>query len=102
MIHVIAAIALRAGQRAAFLKAFKELLPEVRAEPGCLEYSPAIDAVTNVSMQLQAGDDTVIVVEKWASVTALVEHLQAPHVTAFLARHQNLIARVSLQVLEPA
>ena len=44
MIHVIATIDLVEGQRAAFLKEFHALVPLVRAEAGCLEYGPAIDA----------------------------------------------------------
>jgi quinol monooxygenase YgiN len=38
MIHVIATIELVEGQRAAFLKEFQALVPQVRAEVGCLEY----------------------------------------------------------------
>ena len=51
MIHVIATIELHPGRRDAFLAEFRRLVPLVRAEPGCLEYTPTIDLPTNLSGQ---------------------------------------------------
>ena len=44
MIHVLAYITAKPGQREALLKEFRTLLPAVRAEQGCIEYGPAVDA----------------------------------------------------------
>ena len=41
------------------------------AEEGCLEYGAAIDEPTSLGVQELAGDDAVVVVEKWESVAAL-------------------------------
>ena len=49
MIHVIATIETAPGRREAFLAAFQELVPDVRAEKGCLEYGPAVDLATQRS-----------------------------------------------------
>src|SRR5205823_7557603 len=71
VIHVIATIQVNLGTREAFLKEFLRLTPLVRAETGCLEYGATIDQPTTSAIQELAGEDAVVVVEKWASVDAL-------------------------------
>ena len=44
MIHVIAVLTAKPGQRAAVLDAFRANVPAVLAEAGCLEYAPVVDA----------------------------------------------------------
>ena len=44
MIHVLAVITAKPGQREAILKEFRANMPAVHAEDGCIEYGPAIDA----------------------------------------------------------
>ena len=51
MIHVIATIEIAPGMRDDFLAAFAELVPDVRAEQGCIEYGPAIDLATSIGDQ---------------------------------------------------
>lgn len=101
MIHVIATIQLNPGTRAAFLEEFYKLVPLVRAEAGCLEYGPTIDEPTNLRVQELAGEDAVVVIEKWESVTALEEHTQAPHMNAYRERVTNFVRGVQLLVLRP-
>ena len=43
MIHVIAIITAKPGNRDAILEAFRANMPAVHAEAGCIEYGPAID-----------------------------------------------------------
>src|SRR5690349_20109795 len=43
MIHVIAIITAKPGQRAAVLELFRANVPAVHAEAGCIEYGAAID-----------------------------------------------------------
>jgi quinol monooxygenase YgiN len=43
MIHIIAVLTAKIGHRASLLAAFQSIVPEVRAEPGCIEYQPVID-----------------------------------------------------------
>ena len=51
MIHVIATIETAPGMRDDFLAAFAELVPDVRAEQGCIEYGPAVDLATSIGDQ---------------------------------------------------
>ena len=44
MIHVLAIITAKPGQREAILREFRANIPAVHAEKGCIEYGPAIDA----------------------------------------------------------
>ena len=48
MIHVLATIEIAPGRREDFLSAFDEVVPDVRAEAGCIEYGPAVDIATPV------------------------------------------------------
>ncbi len=101
MIHVIATIHLAPGTRASFLGEFGKLVPLVRAEPGCLEYGAAVDEPTGLAVQALAGEDAVIVVEKWESVDALNAHLKAPHMADYRVRVKEYVQSVSLKVLRP-
>ncbi len=100
MIHVIAEITVREGQRDAFVKAFTELVPEVLKEEGCLEYGPTLDVALNVSEAPRA--DVVTIVEKWESVLALETHLVAPHMVQFRQASQHMTDGVRIRVLQPA
>jgi quinol monooxygenase YgiN len=101
MIHVIATIELVEGQRAAFLKEFQALVPQVRAEVGCLEYGPTIDVASGMTAQGSPRDNVVTVVEKWSDLAALQAHSVAPHMEAYRPRVKHLVRSTKLQVLEP-
>ena len=102
MIHVIAVITAKPGQREAILQAIRANLPAVRAENGCMEYGPAIDADGIGSFQAKAGPDTVFVIEKWADAEALKAHAAAPHMAAYAAKVKDLVASRVIHVLSPA
>ena len=102
MIHVIATIEVQPGRREEFLSEFRRLVPTVHAEEGCLEYGPAVDARTSIAAQPTVRDNVVVVVEKWAGLAALEKHLVAPHMQDYRARVKPLVAKVALQILEPA
>lgn len=102
MIHVVATVRVDPARRDEFLRAFAELAPLVRAEEGCLEYGATIDEPTVLPSQELAGDDAVVVVEKWASTAALELHLAAPHMLRFREEAGEMIRGVSLRVLRPA
>ena len=101
MIHVIATIQLAPGTRPAFLEEFGKLTPFVRAESGCIEYGATVDEPTGLPAQDLAGDDAVIVVEKWEGVDALNAHMQAPHMADYRTRVRDYVRSVSLLVLRP-
>lgn len=102
MIHVIATIQLNPGTREAFLEVFRGLTPLVRAEDGCIEYGATIDEPTDIATQDLAGEDAVVVVEKWASVAALKAHSAAPHMADYRVRVKDYVRGVRLRVLRPA
>lgn len=102
MIHVLATITTKPGQREALLKEFHRIMPMVHAEAGCVEYGPAIDVASGLSMQSALRDNVVVVIEKWESLAALKAHTQAPHMTEYRVRVRDHVESVTLQILEPA
>jgi quinol monooxygenase YgiN len=74
----------------------------VRAEDGCIEYGPAIDAEGLGSFQTKFGPDTFVVIEKWRDNDALKAHAGAPHMAAYAAKVKEMIASRVIHVLSPA
>lgn len=101
MIHVIAIITAKPGQRDKILEAARANLAAVRAEKGCIEYGPAIDAM-GFGFQTDIGPDAFMVIEKWANADALNAHAVAPHMKAYGAKIKDLIAKRAIHVLESA
>jgi quinol monooxygenase YgiN len=101
MIHVIAIVTTKPGQRDSVLQAFRANIPAVRAEQGCIEYAPSIDSVPALKFQTDFGPDTFVVIEKWESIEALEAHSTAPHMAAYAAKTRDLIATRQIHVLSP-
>lgn len=102
MICVIATIETAAGLRDDLLDVFRELVPKVRAEPGCIEYTPMIDTPSGLNAQGALRVNVVAVVEKWESLAALTAHLATPHMAEFRRQTEHLRLSMRLQVLQPA
>src|SRR5262245_2875421 len=102
MIVVIATIEVNEGQRDALLAEFHKVVPLVRAEAGCREYFPTVDAATELGVPTALRPNVVTVVEKWDSLDALRAHLGAAHMAEYRARVKDLVKGVRLQVLQPA
>ena len=102
MIHVVAIITAKPGQREAILRAFHDNMPAVHAEKGCIEYGPAVDAEGMGGFQTKFGADTFVVIEKWESVETLKAHAASPHMAAYAARTKEMIASRVIHVLSPA
>ena len=101
MIHVVAIITAKPGQREQILAAFRANMPAVRAENGCIEYGPAVDAEGAGGMQAKFGADTFVVIEKWESREALRAHAASPHMAAYAAKTREMIASRVIHVLSP-
>ena len=71
MIYVLATIEIADGKRDEFVKHFRENIPNVLNEEGCIEYGAAVDADGVGAIQTPFGEDTFVVVEKWESLAAL-------------------------------
>ena len=102
MIHVIAVITAKPGQREAILQHFRANVPAVRAEQGCIEYAAAVDADPALAMQTKYGPDTFVAVEKWESMDALKAHAAAPHMAAYAGKVKDMIASRVIHILAPA
>jgi quinol monooxygenase YgiN len=102
MIHVVAVITAKPGQRENVLKEFRANMPAVHAEDGCIEYGPTVDADGFGSFQTKFGADTFIVIEKWRDAQALKAHAAAPHMAAYAAKVKDLLANRVVHILTPA
>lgn len=101
-VHVVAVITARPGLRGRVLEAFRANVPAVRAEDGCIEYVATVDAEGVGPLQTRYGEDSFVVVEKWASLDALKAHAAAPHMKAYAAKTKEMIAERAIHVLSPA
>jgi quinol monooxygenase YgiN len=101
MIFVIATIEVKPGKREAFLAEFNKNVPNVRAENGCLEYGPTVDAKTDIKAQIPLRENVVTIVEKWESLQALHAHLVAPHMATYRERVKDYVVGATLQILDP-
>ena len=102
MIHVVAVITAKPGQRDALLKAFNANVPAVRAEQGCIEYGAGVDLANGPAIQAPLGPDVFAVIEKWESLDALKAHGVAPHMAAYSARTKDMVASRAIHILSPA
>jgi quinol monooxygenase YgiN len=102
MIFVVATIELAEGKRNDFLKRVHQLVPQVRAEKGCMEYGPAIDVSTGIKAQLPLRENVVVMMEKWEDLKSLEAHLTAPHMLKYREDVKSMVAGTKLQVLQPA
>jgi quinol monooxygenase YgiN len=102
MIHVIAIITAKPGNRDAILAAFRANMPAVHAEAGCIEYGPAIDTADAGRIQTPFGSETFVVLEKWESMDHLKAHGASPHMAAYAAKTKDMIASRVIHVLSPA
>ena len=59
------------------------VVPQVRAENGCMMYTLLADAKTDWDRPERFGERTMWMVEKWANIDALKAHLEAPHMKEF-------------------
>ena len=102
LVQVIAVITTKPGKRADVLAAFRENMPAVHAEDGCIEYAPAIDADGVGSFQAELGPDTFMVIEKWESLDHLKAHAAAPHMAAYASKVKDMLESRVIHVLSPA
>jgi quinol monooxygenase YgiN len=99
MLHVVAIVTAKPGQRGALLAEFKKLLPLVRDEPGCIEYSATIDADGS---SMGFGPDVFVVIEKWQDKAKLDAHSASVHMTRYATEAGHLIQSVKAYYLSEA
>ena len=100
-VHVLAVITAKPGKREEILTAFRANVPAVHAEDGCIDYGATVDAEGVGSFQTPYGPDTFVVIEKWASLDALMAHAASPHMKAYGAKTKDLIDSRVIHVMSP-
>ena len=101
MIHVIATVELVEGKRDEYLHEFKKVIPDVRAEVGCLEYGPASDVVTDIPVQEAVKQNAVTIIERWTDVQALKAHLKTNHMRVYREATKSVVKNLTVRILEP-
>jgi quinol monooxygenase YgiN len=99
MISVVTTVNIKENGKSKFLEKFKEALPKVRQEHGCIEYFAAIDIDTKIPIQ-ELNEKVIMILEKWADVKSLHDHLSAPHIQVFLKEVHDLVENISIKVLQ--
>jgi quinol monooxygenase YgiN len=102
MIHVIATITAKPGQRAAVLALFHKNRPAVLAEKGCVSYEAAIDAPGAGNIQTPLGNDTFVVLARWDDAAALKAHAASAHMAEYWRQSAPLTASQVINVLQGA
>jgi quinol monooxygenase YgiN len=101
MIRVVVFVTAKPGHREELLTALRANLPAVRAEQGCIEYGPVVDAEGYGPPASPIGADSIVILESWESAEALRAHMVAPHMAAYAAKTRPLIATRTIHVLTP-
>lgn len=102
MVHVLAVITVKPGMREQVLDLFRANVPAVKQEDGCIEYGATIDAEGVGKFQTKYGDDTFVVVEKWANLDALMAHAASPHMAAYGAKTKDMLDSRVIHVMSSA
>jgi quinol monooxygenase YgiN len=100
MIYVIATIELKEGCKDDFLGILGRNVPNVKAEKGCVNYEPTVDADSGIPIQEAIRPDVVTIMEAWESLDDLHQHIKAPHMATYRKEVKDLVKEVSLQVLK--
>jgi len=102
MIHVLAMVTAKPGMRERILEAYRANVAAVRAEAGCLAYEAMVDVRDSAGGFARFGEDSFVVVERWASMQALQAHAVAPHMKAYAGQVRDFTASRAIHVLEAA
>jgi quinol monooxygenase YgiN len=101
MIYVVASIRVKEGRLQDFLEVFKSIMPEVRAEKGCIQYFPTVDI--NADLQKQILDENVVtLIENWESLDALHDHLATSHMATYREKVKDIVEKTTIKVLQEA
>ena len=98
-VHVVAVITAKPGLRGSVLEAFKANVRRCAPKTAASNTSRPVDADGVGPLQTRYGDDSFVVVEKWASLDALKAHAVAPHMKAYAAKTKDMITERAIHVL---
>lgn len=100
MIHVIATITAKPGERSTVLTHFAANRPAVLAEEGCVSYEAVIDVPDVGPIQTPLGDDMFMVIERWETVDALRAHGASAHMANYARTVSPLLIGRVINVLQ--
>ena len=95
MIHVVARMELNENCQDKIIAIMRDLVPVVRAEDGCISYTPCID----INPGTRAGFLTIV--EAWESEAHLKAHLDSKHMADYREAVKDLRKGSCVNVLEP-
>ncbi len=101
MIFVIASIHVKKGSLQDYIEVFKSIIPDVRAEKGCIQYFPTVDINADLSKQI-LDENVVTLIENWDSLDALHDHLAAPHMSTYREKVKDIVEKTTIKVLQEA
>ncbi|EQB16495.1 putative quinol monooxygenase [Novosphingobium lindaniclasticum] len=82
VVHLVARLVPRPGKADELAEAITDLLPQVRAEPGCIAY---------IAHESRDDPGVIVMIEAWANQAALDAHAAAPAFTGLAARFDSLL-----------
>ena len=97
-VYVLAFITAKSGKRSDVLRHILAVEPAVRAETGCIEYQTTIDPADDGASPAPMGEDTFVVVEKWACMADLEAHRVSPHMADFGQKVKDLVASRTIHI----
>jgi len=101
MLTVMAEICVKPGRRDNVMAAIERLTPRVLEEEGCGSYQALLDLKAQVPWK-QHSPDSIFMLEHWASLRHLEQHLQMPHMETHRASIKDDVVDVKIFVLEAA
>jgi len=101
MIYVMATVELVEGKQEEYLRELKKVIPAVRGEAGCLEYSPAADVATDIPVQEPVNQNVVSIIERWTDIQALKDHLKTHHMRTYREATKSFVKAIRVRILKP-
>lgn len=99
MITVVTTVGIKKDKKADFLKLFKDVLPKIKQELGCIEYFAAIDIDSKIPIQIME-ENVIMILEKWDDIKSLYAHLNSEHMKKYLKQVETFVTNVSIKVLQ--
>ena len=101
MINVFANVMIKKENIEQAPDCYRDFVPLVIAESGCLEYVPCKGINTDLTNQVQ-DDSRIFVAECWKSLKDFRKHLEMPHSVAFRARIKPLLTeKITVTIVQP-
>lgn len=99
-VRVVCNITIKEDCRDAYVAAVKQVIPTVRAEKGCIEYTMVEDKDIGLAAQFPIRQHHITMIECWEDADALKAHLATEHMKAFSKAVKNFRTGSQLYVMK--